>query len=144
MTDWNEADDAVDGADHEPTAVETDQAQLYFGSVDEWIREFLLPISKRPINGRNRVCASRWLEYPEAVARLDAIWRTWEYLRQDPHARHERAVARPRRYHLAVLMDPDGPFANADDTPANTCRRGEPLPYEAPPPDLFPDVPTGV
>ena len=35
--------------------------------------------------------------------------------------------------HMAVLMDPDGPFAAADaNTETNHARKGQPLPYQAP------------
>ena len=44
-------------------------------------------------------------------------------------------------HHMPVLMDPDGAFAGAEpEAEHNCCRRGEPLPYEAPPTGLFPDV----
>ena len=41
---------------------------------------------------------------------------------------------------MAVLMDPDGPFATATEGEENTSKRGEPLPYVAPPEGMFPDV----
>ncbi len=41
---------------------------------------------------------------------------------------------------MAVLMDPDGPFADAIDGETNTCKRGEPLPYVPPPDEMFPNV----
>ena len=44
-------------------------------------------------------------------------------------------------HHMTMLMDPDGPFAGAKtDADENRCRRGETLPYTAPPAGLFPDV----
>lgn len=39
-------------------------------------------------------------------------------------------------HHLAVLMDPDGPFKKSVDE----TRPGEPLPCTAPPEGLFPDA----
>ena len=43
-------------------------------------------------------------------------------------------------HHMAVLMDPDGPFATATEGEENKSKRGEPLPYVAPPEGMFPDV----
>ena len=40
-------------------------------------------------------------------------------------------------YHMAVLMEESGPFAAAEVT---QTKKGDPLPYEAPPPGLFPSV----
>jgi hypothetical protein len=43
-------------------------------------------------------------------------------------------------YHMAVLMDPDGPFSTATDGEENTSKKGDPLPYVKPPEGMFPDV----
>lgn len=44
-------------------------------------------------------------------------------------------------HHMAVLMDPEGPFAAADHYgEENQSDKGAPLPYEAPPAGLFPDA----
>lgn len=44
-------------------------------------------------------------------------------------------------HHMAVLMDPEGPFADANHyVNENQADKGAPLPYEAPPAELFPDV----
>ena len=42
-------------------------------------------------------------------------------------------------HHMAVLLDPDGPFSDATEGEDNTNRRGDPLPYAAPPAELFLD-----
>lgn len=39
-------------------------------------------------------------------------------------------------YHLSVLFSAEGPFGRSTDESAT----GEPLPYEPPPPGLFPDA----
>ena len=38
--------------------------------------------------------------------------------------------------HMPILMSPDGPFAKSEDS----NKQGDPLPYEAPPEELFPDM----
>ena len=43
-------------------------------------------------------------------------------------------------HHLPMLMDPEGPFALATEGDENLSRKGDPLPYVAPPPGMFPDV----
>ena len=37
---------------------------------------------------------------------------------------------------MAILLSPDGPFAQSTDT----CDPGDPLPYTAPPAGWFPDM----
>ena len=44
--------------------------------------------------------------------------------------------------HMAVLMDPDGPFAGATSE-EDVNRRGDPLPYMEPPEDMFFDWSAG-
>jgi hypothetical protein len=116
-------------------------APLYFGSVDEFVREYLRHVYKRRIDGRRRVWDAQWWRYDEAVIRLEALWRAWEHLRLDPATGMSVWWRDHADHHLPILLDPEGPFAAADPE-ANTTRPGQPLPYEAPPEGLFPDVRT--
>lgn len=146
MSDWAEEDLEDDGIDAQAVEGDADaggeaQPALYYGSVDEFIREYLRHVYRRRIDGRNRVWAARWWEHDEAVIRLEALWRAWEHLRHDPTIGMSVWWRDHADYHMAVLMDPDGPFATADATAGgNQTKKGAPLPYETPPPDLFPDV----
>lgn len=134
-----ETDETATAPVDDPTGA--DEPTLYYGSVDEFLREYLRTAYRRAINGRNRVWAARWWEYPEAVIRLEALWRAWEHLRRDPTTGMSVWWRDHADHHMPVLMDPDGPFAGAKaDADQNLCRRGELLPYEAPPAGLFPDV----
>lgn len=114
---------------------------LVYGSVDEFVREYLRHVYRRKIGGRGtgRVWAGEWWRYDEAVIRLEAMWRAWEHLRQDAATGMSvwwRDHADP---HMAVMLDPDGPFAGAEGD-SNSSRAGEPLPYVTPPEGMFPDV----
>ena len=155
MTDWG--NDEFDGIDAEPITVDNatgelvdgdepdsapDEPELYYGSVDEFLREYLRHVYKRPINGRSRVWAARWWEYDEAVIRLEALWRSWEFLRRDPATGMSVWLRDHADHHMAALFDPDGPFlgAQVDASENLTARRGDPLPYLPPPEGSFPDV----
>ncbi|MDO9174571.1 MAG: DUF4913 domain-containing protein, partial [Actinomycetota bacterium] len=138
ITDQVEANDA--GTPEEESAGD-DAPPLYYGSVDEFFREYLRLAYRRPINGRARVWAADWWNYDEAVIRLEALWRSWEELRQDASTGMSVWWRDHADHHMAVLMDPDGPFAAADaNDEANQSRKGAPLPYTAPPEGLFRDV----
>lgn len=115
-----------------------DEPGLYYGSVDEFVRDYLRNVYRRKIsgNGMGRVWAAEWWKYDEAVIRLEALWRAWEHLRQEPTTGMSVWWRDHADHHMAALMDSDGPFAGAEDS----CKRGEPLPYLAPPPGMFPDV----
>lgn len=114
--------------------------ELVYGSVDEFVRDYLRHVYRRATSDQ-RVWAARWWEYDEAVIRLEALWRAWEHLRLDPSTGMSVWWRDHADHHMAVLMDPEGPFAAADHyDDANGADKGKPLPYEAPPAGLFPDV----
>lgn len=119
-----------------------EEPTLYFGSVDEFVRGYLLPNYRRRVDGQRVVWAAEWWKYAEAVARLDALWRAWEHLRLDPQTGMSVWFRDHAEHHMNVLLDPSGPFAAAGEGEkrANTNQKGEQLPYVAPPEGLFPDV----
>jgi hypothetical protein len=127
----------------EPAADEEDEErppELVYGSVDEFVREYLRHVYRRATS-EQRVWAARWWEYDEAVIRLEALWRAWEHLRLDPSTGMSVWWRDHADHHMAVLMDPEGPFAASDRYgDENGADKGAPLPYEAPPAGLFPDV----
>ena len=153
MSDWG--DDDMDPLNTDPDTGEvlengepdepaTEEPTLYYGSVDEFLREYLRNVYRRKIDGNHTVWAARWWEYDEAVIRLEALWRAWEWLRREPAMGMSVWWRDHADHHMSVLMDPQGPFAAADGLdPTNRCNKGEPLPYAAPPEGLFPDVRLG-
>ena len=145
MSDWG--DDELEGVEAQPVDVaepgrETAEPapELYYGSVDEFVREYLRNVYRRRIDGRHRCWAGRWWEHDEAVIRLEALWRSWEHLRQDAATGMSVWWRDHADHHMAVLMGPAGPFATATEGEENKSKRGEPLPYVAPPEGMFPDV----
>ncbi|BDZ44019.1 hypothetical protein GCM10025865_33610 (plasmid) [Paraoerskovia sediminicola] len=136
------ADAAAAALGEDSPAGSDDEAapRLHFGSVDEFVREHLRHVYKRRIDGRHRCWAGQWWAYDEAVIRLEALWRAWEHLRQDPATGMSVWWRDHADHHMGVLMDPDGPFAAATEGAENTSRKGEPLPYVEPPEGMFPDV----
>jgi len=132
----SEFDDFRDDEDLEDNVEEI--PQLFYGSADEFFRERLRYMYSRKVGGGNAEFrwSARWWESPEAVARIEAIWRAWEHLRQDAATGSSTWWAEHADHHMPILMSPEGPFAKSED--AN--KHGEPLPYEAPPEGLFPDM----
>lgn len=111
--------------------------RLYYGSTDEFVREYLRYVYQRKIDCRTTFWSPRWWASAEAVARLEALWRAWEHLRLDPATGPSvwwRDHADP---HMRSLMDSTGPFSKETDVRVQVT---DPLPYEAPPEGLFPDV----
>lgn len=112
-------------------------SRTYYGSVDEFMREWLCHTYARHVDGRGseRVWRSDWWRVPEAVSRLDSLWRAWEHLRLDPSTGLSVWWRDHADHHMAVLMDPEGPFRGSDAE----VRKGDPLACEPPPDGMFPD-----
>lgn len=136
-----QAEAAVQAELHpEPVSVEEDvqeeQPQLLYPTVEAWVTDWLSPGFRRStaaLNSTHRWC-SDWWKHGEAVSRLDALWRAWEHLRLDPATGLSVWYRDHCSHHMAVLMDPDGPFAN--------CKEGHkpetvPLPVTPAPIGLF-------
>ena len=120
-----------------PDAGDPAPPALYYGSVDEFVRDFLVPVFSRQVGDRAaRRWSAEWWRNAEAIVRLEALWRSWEHLRLDPATGMSVWLRDHADHHLGVLWDPEGPFAKSTDQ----ARPGEPLPYTAPPEGLFPDV----
>ncbi len=127
---------AASAPDAEQTDTDSEAPQLYYGSIDEFVREIIVPVFMRRVGpeGERRWCA-RWWESTEAIMRLEALWRSWEHLRLDPGTGMSVWLRDHLDHHLVALMDPDGPFATSQDK----SRPGQMLPYDPPPLGMFTD-----
>jgi len=81
-----------------------------FTSVEAWTGEFMVGIFQRPFGGEVRWC-STWREHPEAVLRLEAMWRAWEVLHQDDGLGLSRWLLNHFDPSFVVLTSRSGPFA---------------------------------
>jgi hypothetical protein len=86
-----------------------------YPNVEEWVTDFLAPSIRRPRNNSQCWCAC-WWAHAEALSRLEALWRAWEFLRLDGTTGMSvwwRDHADP---HLGFLFDRDrSPFSNCRD-----------------------------
>lgn len=130
------AESTVHGGDTTAPGAE-EIPELYYGSTDEFVREYLRHVYKRKVDGQHTFWSAQWWKSAEAVARLEALWRAWEHLRLDPSTGPSVWWRDHADSHLRVLMSSSGPFSKEVDT-TSTIR--DPLPYEQPPDGLFPDV----
>jgi hypothetical protein len=53
-----------------------------FASAEDWVDHYWSVVFVRAVGGTVRWC-NQWREHPEAVLRLEALWRSWETLRLD-------------------------------------------------------------
>ena len=135
--DVKEWDDEPPAGDTSPATDAAAEPTLFFGSVDEFVRERLRYTYSRRVGpqGPNR-WAAEWWRYAEAISRLDALWRSWEALRLEPTFGMSVWWRDHADHHMRMLMSPEGPFAESRDE----NKGGDPLPYTAPPQGMFVDV----
>lgn len=115
--------------------------QTLYPSVAEWVADFLAVAYAREVrvNGAHRHWCSQWWRHPEALDRLEALWRAWEALRRDPTtgpATWWKDYADPL---MTVLLSRDGPFGQcrgARHAPPQLIV--QPLPVDDHDPALFP------
>lgn len=97
----------------ETSSDETPDFKPRFPDLESWVNGFFVITFARP-SGQIRWCAN-WWDHPEAVLRLDAMWRTWEAAALDP----VRGMAAWLRDHLdpnlGILFSSTGPFADCSD-----------------------------
>ena len=114
-----------------------DTPRLYYGSTNEFVRDYLRHVYKRKINGTHTFWSPRWWTSDEAIARLEALWLAWEHLRLDETTGPSVWWRDHADHHMAVLMSSAGPFSKETSVSASVL---DPLPHEEPPEALFPDV----
>jgi Domain of unknown function (DUF4913) len=132
--DTPEFADPDDGESPSPPGFE-EPAQV-FASVEEFVARYLLPMYRRAVSGNDSTWCAEWWRHPEAIVRLDALWRAWEYLRLDPATGTSVWLRDHCDFHMRVLLSADGPFKGCTpDTHAS--RPVSALPCEAMPAELL-------
>ena len=137
MSGWG--DELVDAdVDLDATADPAEPApELFYASVEEFVREQLAPMYRRALEGHQRTWCPEWWRHAEAISRLEALWRAWEHLRLDPATGMSVWFRDHADHHMAVLLDSDGPFKRCSPDKGHGARQLEPLPLVEPPAGLF-------
>lgn len=88
--------------------------ELVFDSAEEFLFKQLLPTYVRNVDGDTAKWCIEWYYHPEAVARIEALWSSWEHLRLDAAVGASVWWRDHADHHMRALMDPQGPFYNCD------------------------------
>jgi hypothetical protein len=86
-----------------------------FGSLEEWVESVFAPTYARRTTPTFRWCGE-WWRHPEAISRLEALWRSWEALRLDPLLGMSTWYSGHLDHQLPILTAAAGPFAECDPT----------------------------
>ena len=87
---------------------EAEEVEPYYPDLASFVRGIVLPVFLRRVDGRTRTWCTQWWEHPEAVLRLEALWRSWEAGRLDVWLGMSSWLRDHADYHLVPLLDPDG------------------------------------
>ncbi len=82
-----------------------------YDSVVSFVENYVSLVYQRQVTDTtDTVWCPEWWQHPEAVARLDALWRAWEFLRQQDTTGLSTWFIEHADMHMKRLMDPRGPF----------------------------------
>ncbi|MBF5083754.1 DUF4913 domain-containing protein [Quadrisphaera sp. INWT6] len=138
VEEWDD-DAGRDGATEDVSAAgAAGQPSLYYPHVGQFVADFLAPSYRRTFDGRSRTWCPAWWQHSEAISRLEALWRAWEYLRREPALGMSTWWRDHADPHMAVLMSAEGPFRHCDAEKGHS-ERLQPLPLEDFPVDFFSD-----
>ena len=126
--EWDQAAGLTVLAGAEPAA--DDEAELLYPDLEAWVTEHFSQLLRRPEH--QLAWCPEWWRHPEAVSRLEAMWRAWEALRADPAFGMSTWWIHHADPHLSVLLDKSyGPFTECSLRKGHNDQPG--LPVEAAP-----------
>ncbi|MEV4129620.1 DUF4913 domain-containing protein [Nocardia sp. NPDC049707] len=118
---------------------EAQQSSTIYENVVEFVENYLSLVYRRRVSDvSDMVWCPEWWQHAEAVARLDALWRAWEYFRLDGAAGISVWFLDHADPHMFELLDRHGPFTYCSVHGGHQDMLA-PLPLKSPPPYLFGD-----
>lgn len=114
------------------------EVEMAFRSLPEFV-EHLATMYRRPVgtgNGMGRWCPE-WWKHPEAISRLESLWRAYENLRQGAGTEMSSYWRDHVDHHMRVLLSSDGPFKFCSADEGHDPTRPKKLPLSPPPTGLF-------
>ena len=106
-------DAAADQAAQAQADGEQERWTTIYPGVEQFVREVFAPTFVRRTTADFRWCP-QWWRHPEAIMRMEALWRTWEVLRRDPQSGMALWLREHADHHLPILTGAAGPFAECD------------------------------
>ncbi len=110
------------------------QRPMKYASVYEFYEGMVHPILReRLIRSQHQRWSAYWWKSTEAMLRLDAVWRAYEKLKDDPGTGMSVWFRDHFDPHMQVLTSDAGPFGESRDS----SKRGEYPAYEPPPQEVL-------
>ena len=96
-----------------------------YESLDHWVEQYFLVVFARSTGGELRWCLE-WRQHPEAVTRLEALWRSWEAMRMDTNLGIASWLVSYLDPILSVLLARQGTFASCSPKRHGTAAGSHP------------------
>jgi hypothetical protein len=115
------------------------EPELVYSSAVEFFADLLAQSYVREVNeGAAYAWCPEWYKHPEALIRVEAIWRAWEHLRLEPALGISTWWLNHADPHMRVLMDQEGPFKKcAYDGHKTSAPERSALPHVIPESGIF-------
>lgn len=108
---WSTEQETTEGAEESP-----DQPELYFSCADDWLHDWLFNAWEPPVGEAGFKWCSKWWLHPEAVHRIECLWRAWEHFRLDGLTGTSVWWRDHFDYHWTLLTGARGPFSQCSRT----------------------------
>lgn len=139
VDEWADVDDSVVADPVPPTPA------LHFPTLPAFVSHLATWYRREVFDSRERVWCPDWWRHPEAVVRLEAMWRTLEPARIVEHGDGISAWLRDHAdVHMAQLMHPAGPFRGCTARGGHSSDPLPPLPVNDPPEDWWTRADSGL
>ena len=63
--------------------VDTVEPELLYPDAPTWFEDYPSYVYRRDLGRSATLWCERWFDHPEAMTRIQALWRSWEAARQD-------------------------------------------------------------
>lgn len=117
---------------------------LHFPTLPAFVEHFASWYRREVFDGFERVWCPDWWRHPEAVVRLDAMWRALEALRQDEATGISVWLRDHVDVHMAQLLSSSGPFRGCSARDGHTADPLRELPTTPPPPGWWTEADSGL
>ena len=139
--EWAEAEP---GDTEEPPAPASEPPALHFATLPAFVAHFAAWYRREVFDSHERVWCPQWWRHPEAVVRLEAMWRSFEALRQDPATGISVWLRDHADVHMAQLMSPAGAFRGCHARDGHTNDPLLALPVVDPPEGWWTEADSGL
>ncbi|MFQ1004384.1 DUF4913 domain-containing protein [Modestobacter sp. SSW1-42] len=123
---------------------EPETPALQFTTLPAFVAFFTELYRRDVFDTPDRVWCPEWWQHPEALARLEAIWRSYEALRHEPGTGMSVWLLVHVDPHMSQLLAPHGPFRGCHAKRGHATSPLAPFPLAEPPADWWPEEHSGL